>query len=256
MSGIGGAIIGGAGVGDLGGGGIIGGAGVEGAPDGGGGATPGEFDFSAGLPAGFSTLINTGTALSFVESGGFTEIEAYTYPGNAQGAGAYNDDDIYGGGDVDVRLTFAWDALADTSQEVMGPAIYDPTTNALTTPALIDICNDRNFNRILPGRFSTNTNPSHTILANGSSTHGLSGGELTADGSTLHTIGFAIRGNDFYPFFDNVQQITTFALDAAEQAIRDGCTRVGFFWQPASVAGGLTRILTLELKSAGSIYSV
>ena len=176
----------------------------------------------------------------------------YTYPGNGENIGIHNDSDVYVGGDVDVQMLLRWNAAADTNSETVGPSVWDVSGDP-DTPLVIGNMSDRNFNRIQPGRISAEGSAGLVALTNALNTASLSGGELTADGTTVHTIGFSINGDNWRSFFDDTEK-DNFTLTAAELLLLADVTRVGVFWSSASVPVQAIRILSLEIAPANDIY--
>ena len=255
MGAIGGTILGKDGVGSLDGADIFGGTGFEGAPDGAdaGPALPLVYDFSSGIPAGMSAR----NGQTFVASGSFTDDEAYTDLGNGDKQGIWEDADSgLLPDDFDIRLTFAWFAAADTNSQRVGPGVFDvaASTDGLS-PYQAGSCHDRNFDRMLPARFTTeDAGPTATQIVGSSSLHNLTGGELTADGATLHTIGWSKLGATMRSFFDGVLSGTPFDLAAGDRTNIEDCTRIGIAYYATTVAAPINRFQTLTLAAQGTIY--
>jgi hypothetical protein len=96
-------------------------------------------------------------------------------------------------------------------------------------------------------------------MTNGTSTHGLAGGELTADGLTTHTIGFKIVAGDgvyeFTPFFDAVAQVAAIDLDETEAGYFEAANAVGLVWnQSGNLSEVLTKFVSIRIAPAGEIY--
>lgn len=255
MGAIGGTILGKDGVGSLDGGDIFGTAGFEGAPDGASAAPalPLTYDFTFGIPAGMTER----NSQTFTASGSFTDEDTNVDLGNGDKIGIWEDvDSGLLPNDFDIRITFAWFAAADTSTVRMGPGVFDvaASTDGLS-PYNAGPMTDRNFDRILPARFTVeDAGNTATNFTASDTTHTLAGGELTADGATLHTMGWSKLGANIRAFFDGVQSGATFALTAGEQADIEACTRIGVLYGGSTIPAPVHRIRTLTLAAQGSIY--
>ncbi len=256
MGAIGGTILGKSGVGSLDGGDIWGGTGFEGSPDGNGVAAPALpliYDFTSGIPAGMSAR----NGQTFVASGSFTDDEAYVDLGNGDKQGIWEDADSgLLPDDFDMELSFAWFVAAATNSSRIGPAVFDVAASADgLSPYQAGSCTDRNFTRMLPARdTAADSGPTASALTGSTSTHTLAGGELTADGATIHTIGWSKLGANFRSFFDGVLSGTPFDLIAADQTLIEACTRIGIAYYSATVVVPINRFQTLTLAAQGTIY--
>jgi hypothetical protein len=165
-------------------------------------------------------------------------------------------------GGLDMEMEFAWNSTADTTQEVWFVGLYtNPGAGQL--PGFIGVGVDRNNNRMMCGR-GIGANEDHTVgiqtFVNGTSLHTLVGDELTADGATLHTVGFKLTvvGSTYtwVPYFDGTAQVTGYDLadDTHEDDVAVAVDRVGVLHQYANVTGVHTLFKTIRIGPAGSIY--
>jgi hypothetical protein len=256
MGAIGGTILGKSGVGSLDGGDIWGGTGFEGSPDGNGVAAPALpliYDFTSGIPAGMSAH----NGQTFVASGSFTDDEAYVDPGNGDKQGIWEDADSgLLPDDFDMELSFAWFVAAATNSQRVGPGVFDVAASIdELSPYQAGSCTDRSFSRMLPARFAIEEGGSTaTPMPGSTSTHTLAGGELTADGATIHTIGWSKLGANFRSFFDGVLSGTPFDLAAGDRTNIEDCTRIGIAYYATTVVVPINRFQTLTLAAQGTIY--
>jgi hypothetical protein len=113
---------------------------------------------------------------------------------------------------------------------------------------------DRNFDRILPARFTAedvgNTATSFTSSTN---THVLTGDELIADDATIHTMGWSKLGTEWRTFFDGILS-STFTLTAGEQADIEACTRIGIWYGQSGINFPVQRWQFLVLDTQGNIF--
>jgi len=108
---------------------------------------------------------------------------------------------------------------------------------------------------MLPARFAIeDAGNTATAYTNSTSLHNLTGGELTADGETIHTIGWSKLGDQIRSFFDGVESGTQFTLTAGEQADIEACTRIGVWYGSSTINAPTTRLQFLQLDTQGSIY--
>lgn len=212
------------------------------------------YDLSSGLPSGLSGR----NGQTFANVGSFTETSPIPYndPFNQDKAGYWSDnDDFDARGAFDLRLTFAWTVDATGFPDVRpGPAIFD--TDASTdglSPWTTSVIVDRNNPLVFPGRLSNADVQGIGSLTNVGANYVPSGSELTADGSTLHTVGFQIDGLTYRAFFDGTE-IDNFQLTTAERALVDGCTKIGTWYFNDGETELHYRHSKLELAPAGTIY--
>ena len=224
------------------------------------------FAIGTALPAGWleagdGTLDDYGMGLS--RSGGFVFNDgSYDVTGGTPTRAGILSPNLYSdaGADIDVQLTFKWLVAADTVSEVFGIALCQPDeTNWL--PGAIGVCSDRNFNRILPSRYLAHGSSLNWTIQtlNNTNLHTLAGGELTADDSTTHTMGFSVVTNganaDMTTYFDGVVQKATFQIGTTEKAIFDLSDRVGIFTNLGIVSSLTCRWASIRIAPAGTIYT-
>jgi hypothetical protein len=257
MGAIGGTILGKDGLGDLDGGDIFGGAGFEGAPDGADAVGPAPtgllvYDFRAGIPAGMTER----NSQTFTASGDFTDEDANVDLGNGDKVGIWEDvDSGLLPNDFDLQVFFAWFVAADTTTARAGPGVFDVAVSVDgLSPYNAGPVTDRNFDRILPARFTAedvgNTATSFTSSTN---THVLTGDELIADDATIHTMGWSKLGTEWRTFFDGILS-STFTLTAGEQADIEACTRIGIWYGQSGINFPVQRWQFLVLDTQGNIF--
>lgn len=241
---LGGEIIGDDGLISAQGGSLLGGPGLEEFTDGG---FPGiTTDFSSGLPSNYTSIGDT--PIDYEEVGGFTEVVVPYVRGATIRGGIFNDENIYNGTDVEVKLTFAWHIAADTNNETLGPALWNP--DVVDRPGLIVNTSQRNANQLEPSRYAV-VNSSFLKMPNGVASSSLSAGERLADSTTLHTIGFRIVGTLYTAFFDDNIHDGPFTMSSAVIAQKVLCTRAGVYWQSQDLDFKMVRLKTLELAQGG-----
>jgi len=211
------------------------------------------YDLSAGIPAGLSA--HDGWNSEVV--GGYLEDLIFTKSG-ASNSGLWEDQDLFDGSadDFDIRLTFVWNPAATSSGSLQfGPAVYDTDIDAVE-PAAIGVLSSRNApGNFLPARESAAGNSFFGAMVGSASSIAYAGGELTADGTTEHTMGFAMRGGtEMTSFFDGVQK-QQFTMNAAAQTKLDGCVRIGIAYPTSLSVDNVNRLRLLEFTAAGVIYS-
>ncbi len=256
MGALGGEILGFDGLGSLDGAGILGSTGFEGAPDGAANGIPTGllvYDFRAGIPAGMTER----NSQTFTASGDFTDEDANVDLGNGDKIGIWEDvDSGLLPNDFDIQVFFAWFAAADTNSARSGPGVFDvaASTDGLS-PYNAGPVNDRNFNRILPARFTIeDVGNTTTSFTNSTNTHTLSGDDLIADGATIHTMGWKKLGDQITTFFNGVDTLDTFTLTAGEQADIEACTRIGIWYGGSSIIAPVSRWQFLVMDTVGGIY--
>ncbi len=253
---LGGQILGAAGLGALDGAAILGGAGYEGSPDGGANGIPSGllvYDFRAGIPAGMTER----NSQTFTASGDFTDEDTNVDLGNGDKIGIWEDvDSGLLPNDFDLQVWFAWFAAADLNTVRFGPGVFDVAASVDgLSPYNAAPVTDRNFNRILPARFTVeDAGNTATGFTNSTNTHTLTGGDLTADGATIHRMGWRKVGDQFTTFFNGVDTLDTFTLTAGEQADIEACTRIGIMYGASTINAPVHRIQFLQLDTAGSIF--
>jgi len=214
------------------------------------------FDLSGGLPSGFFGR----NGMAFVNVDTFTQTDIpFADPFNGDKNGFWINQDVFDGRDnFDYRYTFAWDPQADGPPDIrVLPSIFDVNASVDgLSPYQFGPIIDRNNPLIFPGRFvDADNNSAGTALANVTPNFVPSGSELTADGTTLHTIGYAIKGLNYRCFFDTTE-IANFELTESERAEVNGCTRVGIMYLNGDGESELHyRHSKLELGPSGSIYT-
>lgn len=257
MGALGGAILGKSGFGALDGAGILGSSGMEGFPDGASGDPLPTgllvYDFRDGIPAGMTER----NSQTFTASGSFTDDEANTDLGNGDKIGIWEDvDSGLLPNDFDLQVFFAWFVAADTNSARSGPGVFDVAASVDgLSPYNAGPMNDRNFNRILPARFTIeDTGNTTTSFTSSTNTHTLSGDDLIADDATIHTMGWKKVGDQITTFFNGVDTADTFTLTAGEQADIEACTRIGIMYGQSNLVVPISRWQFLVMDVAGGIY--
>jgi len=253
---LGGTILGAAGLGALDGADIWGGAGYEGSPDGGANGIPTGllvYDFRAGIPAGMTER----NFQTFTASGDFTDEDTNVDLGNSDKIGIWEDvDSGLLPNDFDLQVFFAWFVAADTNTIRFGPGVFDVAASVDgLSPYQAGPVDDRNFNRILPARFTVedagNTTTSFTSSTN---THTLTGDDLIADDATIHRMGWKKVGDQWTTYFNGVDTLDTFTLTAGEQADIEACTRIGIVYGGSTINAPVHRIQFLHMDTPGNIF--
>jgi len=108
---------------------------------------------------------------------------------------------------------------------------------------------------MLPSRGTAAGNSFWGALIGGLSGVNLAGGELTADGTTEHTVGFAMRGGTEMTSFFDADQKQKLTLGAADQTKLDGCVRIGICYPTSIAVDNVNRLRLLEFTAAGVIYT-
>lgn len=220
-------------------------------------ATPSvSIDMSAGLP-GTLTARNGQT---FQNVGSFTEtIIPFASPNNADKNGFWSTSDIFLGiasNGFDIRYTFAWTADATGFPDIrVSPGAFAPSLSLDgLSPYMIGPLIDRNNPLIFPSREGVADADSGGALTNAGANYVPSGSELTADGTTLHTVGISVLGTNYRSFIDGTE-MDNLTLTNAERLRIDSVSRIGVWWFDGDGEPELHyRSSLLELEPAGTIY--
>lgn len=214
-----------------------------------------NFDFQDGVPSEMF-ITNQTAPVSFENIANYTRVDdPYTSLDNNEMTGMYNDANLFTPASevVEVRLHFSWDAVTFEGLEliIVDPAVtHEPTFMGMTITRNVTP-RTRSIDGVTPGC-------SWGLLA-GQTNQNLSGSEIIADGTTVHTVGF--RSTDttdlWETFFDGALK-DSLTLAAPDIITRDGCRRVGIAWAcDQDVNPAIVRLRMLEVSTTnGTLWPV